>query len=180
MGLISRVFLVLFFFLSMGFSQGIPVIAGGQIETGVGTMPQGKIGAGLVRVTPFLGAWIPGLGYGKVGLSYWESSRTDTSGVEQSWEERDLSIQLGASYGTPDRPYLIGSFTKAKQLSELGDSDWEEWGLGLGAFFHLGGASALVFEVENRWIGSHYDPVREEETAGTRIQMNIGFIVYFL
>jgi len=162
------------------YAQGaIPFIAGIQLETGSGSLPQGKMGTGLVRATPFIGAWLQGIGYAKLGMSYWNAKETDSLDVDQGITERDLSLQLATSLGGQGRPYLIASYVRAKQLSEAGDASWNEWGTGLGAFFELNGLSALMLEGEYRWIGKHYDPVRSVDYEGTRIQLNLGFVVYF-
>jgi hypothetical protein len=158
----------------------VPLIAGSQLEMGMGSLPQARTGAGIVRVTPFLGAWLNGIGYAKIGGSMWSSSLSDSNGVNHGWEERDFTVQLGVTLGGPQKPYLIGSFTRCNELTDLGDATWREWGAGLGTFFTLGGYSAISLEVEHRWISSHYDPLRDLTINGTRIQMNLGFVVYFL
>jgi len=162
------------------FAQGsIPFIAGLQLESGSGMLPQGKVGSGLIRATPFLGAWLQGIGYAKLGFSYWNAKVTDSADVDVGLTERDLSLQLATSLGGAGRPYLIASYVRAKQLSESGDASWNEWGTGLGAFFQMNSLSALMLEGEYRWIGKHYDPVRQVDLKGTRIQLNLGFVVYF-
>lgn len=156
----------------------LPLIAGAQLEMGMGSLPGGKTGTGVVRISPYLGAWLQGLGYGKIGGAFYESSSTDSNGVEHGWEERDFTAQIGVTFGL-GRPYLIGSYTAAKQLSDLGDADWNEWGLGLGAVFPLGPMSAITMEAEHRWIEEHYEAVRDRMVEGTRLQLNLGFLVYF-
>ncbi len=160
-------------------AQNLPLIAGAQLETGVGSLPGGKTGAGIVRICPYIGAWLMGLGYVKIGGTYYESSSTDSNDVETGWKERDLMAQLGLSLGGPGRPYIIGSYTAASQLSDLGDADWNEWGLGLGSSFPLGPMCGLTMEAEYRWIEDHYEAVRDRQVSGTRIQLNLGFFVYF-
>lgn len=177
--MITRLLFLLCLCAGATWAQQIPLIAGAQLETGIGSLPGGKTGTGIVRITPYIGAWLQGLGYGKLGGTYFESSSTDSNGVEHGWEERDLSIQLGVTFGGPGRPYLIGSYTAANQLSDLGDADWAEWGLGLGAFFPIGGMSAITMEAEYRWVEEHYEAVRDRMVEGTRIQLNLGFLVYF-
>ena len=158
----------------------IPLIAGAQLESGMGSLPQARTGTGIVRVTPFVGAWLMGIGYAKIGGSVWSSTLSDSNGVNHGWQERDFTTQIGVSLGGPQKPYIIGSFTRCSELTDLGDATWREWGLGLGTFFTLSGYSAITLEVEHRWITSHYDPLRDLNIDGTRIQMNLGFVVYFL
>lgn len=175
----NLVSLLLFLFAGMLWAQpNFPLIVGAQLESGVGNMPGGKTGPGFIRITPYVGAWLQGLGYGKLGGTYFESSSTDSNDVEFGWTERDISVQVGLTYG-PGRPYLLGSYTAASQLSDFGDADWNEWGLGLGAVFPLGGMSALTMEAEYRWIERHFEAIRDRTVEGTRIQLNLGFLVYF-
>lgn len=169
----------LLFLVACAYAQPkIPLIAGAQLESGIGSLPGGKTGTGVVRILPYLGVWLPGMGYGKLGATYFESSSTDSNGVEYGWEERDYTIQLGVTFGGPQRPYLLGSYTSANQLSDIGDADWTEWGLGLGAIFPIGGMSAITMEAEYRWIEEHFEAVRNRNVEGTRIQLNLGFLVY--
>ena len=180
----TRVSWLLFIFFvsctSAVFAQGaIPFIAGAQVETGVGSLPDAKTGTGIVRVTPFLGVWLQGLGYAKLGGSVWKSSLKDSLGAEHGYNQRDIGVQLGASLGGLGRPYVIASYTYAKQLSDLGDASWKEMGLGLGTLFQISPLTAIVLEGEYRWVDNHYDPVHDLTIQGTRIQLNMGFLVYF-
>ena len=141
-------------------------------------MPDAQTGTGIVRVTPFIGAWLQGLGYAKLGGSAWNSSIVDSNGTNRGYS--DVSLQLGVSLGGPGRPYIIGSYTYVSQLSDIGDVSWKELGLGLGTFFQLSPLSAITLEAEYRWVDSHYDPLNDLTISGTRVQLNMGFLVYFI
>jgi len=154
----------------------MPFVLGGVLETGSGVLANGDHGIGLIRVTPMIGAWINGLGYLRLGYGFNNYVQDPDEGEKREIEQRDFSAQLGISLGFG--PYLQGSYTRTKNLSDAGDVAWNEYGLGLGSFFQLGIKSALVFEIEYRFISEHYDPFEKETISGTRLQMNIGFVVY--
>lgn len=147
------------------------------MEIGAGALPS-KVGIGLVRLTPFVGAWINGIGFVKTGLAYWQAKETDAQGQEHSQESRDLSIQIGSSFGGSGKPYVIASYTRGSLLSEQGDVAWSEWGTGVGTLFFLSPQSAIVAEGEYRLIEDHYNPIRDVRIDGSRFQIHIGFLGY--
>lgn len=159
-----------------GKTNKMPLIVGGVLEAGSGVLANGDHGTGLVRVTPLIGAWLNGLGYLRLGYGLYSYVQEPEDGEKREIDHRDFSAQLGISLGFG--PYLQGSYTRAKNLSDAGDVVWNEYGFGLGTFFTLGPKSALVFEIEYRFISEHYDPFENETVSGTRLQMNIGFVVY--
>lgn len=156
----------------------IPLIAGAQLEAGAGALPNGY-GVGLVRATPFVGAWIDGIGYVKAGFAYWDAALIDSAGVDHGVQQRDLSLQIGSNFGGDGRPYFLASFTRANTLSDVGDVSWFEYGSGIGGFFSITEMSAILVEAEYRWIEKHYDPIQEYDISGTRIQVHVGFVVFF-
>lgn len=174
----SVVFAIVLFCVSFAGAQNLPFVVGGVAETAYGTLDDGSDGAGLNRMTPFVGAWVRGIGYCRVGYGIYNYSRTDADGEKLSVRSRALNGTLGISLGSPERPYLIGSFTRAKILSNVGDVTWNEWGVGGGATFQLLPTAAIVTELEYRWILSHYNPVENERVRGTRLQFNLGFVIY--
>lgn len=168
-------------FSAKGFAQQIPLVVGGVAETGYGVLEDGSDGAGLSRMTPFVGVWIQGWGYLRIGygLNHYKRTPDDTMKEDKvSVNARDFTTQLGISLGGVGKPYIVGSFTRAKHLSDLGDVAWNEWGAGLGATFQLNAYAAIVTEMEYRWVRGHYDPVERIDVSGTRLQMNLGFVVY--
>lgn len=159
-------------------AQKLPFVVGGVAETGYGTLDDGSEGMGLNRMTPFVGAWIHGIGYLRAGYGLYNYSKKDADGERLSVRARALELSLGVSLGGPGKPYIVGSFSRAKRLSNVGDVTWYEWGAGLGATFGILPTAAIVTELENRWILSHYDPIEDLRVHGTRLQFNIGFVVY--
>ena len=175
----KRILCILVLLISASaYAQKLPLVVGGVAETGYGILNDGTDGAGLNRMTPFIGAWINGIGYCRLGYGMYNYSRTDADGEHLSVRSRAFSATLGASLGGPGKPYLIGSFTRSKQLANVGDVTWNEWGVGGGATFQIVSTAAIVTELEYRWIRSHYDPVKELRVSGTRLQFNVGFVVY--
>lgn len=154
----------------------MPLVIGGVLETGSGVLSSGEHGIGLIRVTPMVGVWISGIGYLRFGYGFYDYEKNPEEGETVEISHRDFSAQLGLSLGMG--PYIQGSYTRAKNLSDNGDVVWNEYGIGLGSFFQLGVKSALVLELEYRFISEHYDPFNEETISGSRLQMNIGFVVY--
>lgn len=168
----------LFVFASPSLAQKLPFVIGGVAETAYGTLDDGTDGAGLNRMTPFVGAWINGIGYCRIGYGFYNYFRTPSEGDRLSVRGRTLNGTLGVSLGGPGRPYLIGSFSRARKLSNIGDVTWNEWGIGGGTTFQILPTSAIVAELEYRWIRPHYDPVESERIKGTRLQFNLGFVIY--
>lgn len=160
------------------FAQKLPFVVGGVVESAYGIQDDGSDGAGINRMTPFVGVWLWDIGYFRAGYGFYNYSRTDAEKDRLSAQVRTLSLSLGVSLGGHGKPYLIGSFSRAKQLANVGDVTWCEWGAGLGATFQLLPTAAIVTEMEHRWILSHYNPVEDMRVHGTRFQFNVGFVVY--
>lgn len=173
-----RILFIVLFLSAFAEAQKLPLIVGGVAETAYGVLDDGSDGAGFNRMTPFVGAWVRGIGYFRVGYGLYNYSRTDALGEHLSVRSRALNGTLGVSLGSPGRPYLIGSFTRAKILSNVGDVTWNEWGVGGGATFQILPTAALVTELEYRWILSHYNPIENERVRGSRLQFNFGFVIY--
>ena len=159
-------------------AQALPLVAGATLETGSGLLAQGRQGNGMVRLTPFLGAWLQGLGYVRIGYSPWDYKQTDSTGLKTTVRQRDISVQAGVSLGGADRPYVALTYVRARSLGSTGDSEWNEWGAGLGHRFTLSPYAAIVTEAEYRVISEHYDRARDLDVSGSRLQLNLGFAVY--
>lgn len=166
--------------VSVTFAQNFPIILGAQLEAGSGTLPHGQSGTGLVRATPYVGAWLQGLGFVRLGASLWSSSLVDTNGVDHGWEERDIGLTLGVSLGGLGRPVLLGSYTQCQSFTESGDANWREWGMGVGTSFLLSPSASLNLEIEHRWVTEHYIPTLELYSQGRRMQIHLGFSVFLL
>jgi hypothetical protein len=159
-------------------AQALPLVVGGVVETGTGLLNQGRSGTGIVRITPFVGAWVQSIGYVRIGYGLWDYSDTDSTGSGTSIEQRDLSLQAGFALGGPERPYIALTYVRARTLSNLGDTEWNEWGAGIGNRFQISPFAAFITEVEYRVIAEHYDRLRELDVSGTRLQLNAGLAVY--
>lgn len=163
--------------VSLAWTSVLPLFVGVQMETGYGLLQGDHSGVGVVRLAPILGAYLPGIGYTKLGYSWWRSDIQDSTG-SSNVEQKDFSIQLASTLGSASSPYLLGSYTRADRLSPMGDVTWNEWGLGLGSLAMLSPNILLLTEFEYRWIGEHYDPMAEQTLDGTRIQVNLGLVFY--
>ncbi|GHV14237.1 hypothetical protein AGMMS49938_10030 [Fibrobacterales bacterium] len=160
-------------------AQNIPVILGGVLETGSGLLEGDNYGTGIVRITPFAGVWLNGLGFARLGFSVGSQENKDSlEAVSKEFRRFDFSAQLGVSMIGAERPYIAVSYIRSREFAPLGDSNWNEWGLGIGHRFTLSPYAAIVIEAEHRWIMEHYDPVLNENISGTRLQMNFGLVVY--
>jgi hypothetical protein len=160
-------------------AQSLPFVAGGVLETGTGMLGQDRQGAGIVRITPFVGAWLSGIGYLRLGFSPWSYETKDAEGNRTEWKQRDFTVQAGFALGGPERPYIAATYVRARTLSRQGDTEWTEWGAGIGHRFRLSPLAALVAEIEHRWIPEHYDRLQNLDVSGTRLQLNLGLAVYF-
>ena len=143
----KKIFLLVCFCIGMAFSQQsqLPFVIGGTLDLGTGVMNDNEASSGIVRITPFAGAWIQGLGYLRVGYGMFDFTSKADGGEKYSVKHRDLSVLLGISLGPG--PYLQGSYTRAKNLSAIGDVSWHEWGIGIGTTFPLSPMAALVTEL---------------------------------
>jgi hypothetical protein len=152
------------FFLgaSLGFGSG----------TGVGT----ERGLGLRQIEPMLGVWLPGIALARVGYGFFDFNEEADSGDKYEVEHSDFDIELGVHL--LGQLYLIGNYSRVKELSDLGDVAWNEWGAGFGSLLHLFGKGVLFAEVSYRWVLEHYDPFVAKKVSGSRLQFNIGFITY--
>jgi hypothetical protein len=74
--------------------------------------------------------------------------------------------------------YVVGNFSRAKELSDVGDVSWNEWGAGFGTIFSIFSKTMLFADVGYRWVLDHYDPFLNKNVSGSRLQMNLGFITY--
>lgn len=154
----------------------MPIIVGGVLETGSGLLPEKTSHLGLVRISPLVGLWLNGMGYFRLAYAYNETTYKPENAPKINTTYHDFTSQLGVALGYG--PYLQVSYTKSKQLSDVGDVTWSELGFGLGTYFQLGPKTALISEIEYRSIFSHYNPLLNEETSGSRIQFNFGFVIY--
>jgi hypothetical protein len=167
-----------FFAPICGYAQNLPAVLGAVLETGSGTLENNNYGTGIIRITPFAGLWINGLGFARIGISTSGQKETDSTGSLSEIKRLDFSVQVGFSPIGPESPYIAASFVRNKAYSPSNDAIWNEWGLGIGHRFSLSPLAAIVIEAEHRWIVEHYDRIRNIDVSGRRLQMNFGLVVY--
>jgi len=168
-----------FFAPICGYAQNLPTVLGAVLETGSGMLESNNYGTGILRITPFAGFWINGLGFARIGFSTGDQKQTDDStGFYSETKRLDFSAQIGFSAIGPERPYIAVSYVRNKAYSSSNDAVWNEWGLGIGHRFSLSPFAAIVIEAEHRWIPRHYDRLQNLDISGRRLQMNFGLVVY--
>jgi len=168
------------FFLSApicGYAQNLPIVLGAVLETGSGLLENNNYGTGIVRITPFAGIWINGLGFARIGASTGSEEQTDSTGSRNETKRFDFSAQIGFSAMGPERPYITASYVRSKIYSTNSDVAWNEWGIGIGHRFSLSPFAAIVIEAEHRWIPKHHNSSQDLDISGRRLQMNLGFVV---
>ena len=152
-----------------------PLVVGGALGFGSGTGVGSDRGIGLRQIEPFIGFWYPGLAFLRVGYGmygYEEESDDDDYQVDHSEIDFELGMHLLGEV------YLMGSYSRVKELSDMGDVAWNEWGAGFGSMFSIFSKTMLFAEVAYRWVLTHYDPFLDKKVHGGRIQLNLGFSAY--
>jgi len=173
---------ILFFFcLSVpicGYAQNLPIVLGAVLETGSGLLENDNYGTGIIRITPFAGLWLNGLGFARIGVSTGSEEQTDSTGSISETRRFDFSAQIGFSAIGPERPYIAASYVRNISYSSDNDALWNEWGLGIGHRFSLSPFAAIVIEAEHRWIPKYYDRLQDLDISSRRLQMNFGLVAY--
>ena len=164
------------FFSVLSVYAQLPVVLGAVLETGTGLLSGDDYGAGIVRITPFAGVWINGIGFVRLGASTDSHKRVSDYEEPEELKRMDISIQAGVTVLGPQYPYIALSYVKAGSYSNVGDSKWNEFGLGIGHRFSLSSFAAIVIEAEHRWIEEHYNKARYELVSGRRMQINFGLV----
>lgn len=123
-----------------------------------------------------IGLWYPGLGYFRVGYGLYDYDEGAEDGEDYEVEHSDFDIELAVNLLGDF--YVLGTYSRVKELSDLGDVAWNEWGLGFGSLLNLFSRTMLFAEVEYRWVLDHYDPFMDKNVNGSRLQFNLGFAVY--
>jgi hypothetical protein len=166
------------FMLKNVYAQHFPAVMGAVLETGSGLLESDNYGTGIVRITPFAGLWINGIGFARIGISTSSKKEINQDGSSNEAKRLDFSTQIGFSAIGPERPYIAASYVRNKAYSHELDLTWNEWGLGVGHRFTLSPFAAIVIEAEHRWITQHYNRSQKLDISGRRLQMNFGFVVY--
>lgn len=155
----------------------IPVVAGAHLEVGTG-QHGAENQAGLVRAMPWVAWWSAGLGWVRVGYGVTESKVTDSLAVTLREHTRHLSLQGGISLGGPERPYILVSMVRSRILADYGDIHWNEWGIGLGSMLPFNPWCGVLLEAEHRWVLEHENGITHSKHQGTRLQLNLGFLIF--
>lgn len=183
----KRIFALFFLCCAFAFAQdagggsmlgGIrtPLIVGGALGFGSGTGVGSERGVGLRQIEPMVGVWYPGLGVFRVGYGLFSYCEESDDEKDYDIDHSEWDFELGAHiFGNA---YVMGSYSRVKELSDLGDVAWNEWGASFGSLLYIFSKTLLFAEVGYRWVLSHYDPFLEKKVHGGRLQMNVGFAAY--
>lgn len=154
----------------------VPLFVGGSVGIGSGTGVGSERGVGIRNVEALAGYWYPHLGFGRIGYGFSAFEEEAEDDEKYSVEHSDFDVELGVhAYGDL---YLVGSYSRARDLSDLGDVAWNEWGVGVGSVVSIFSKTMLIAEIQYRWVLDHYDPFLDKNVNGTRLQFNFGFVVY--
>ena len=154
----------------------VPLFVGGALGFGSGTGVGKERGLGLRQIEPMIGFWYPGIGFLRAGYGFFDYTEKPDDGKNMDIEHSDFDIELGVHL--LGQLYLMGGYSRSKELSDLGDVAWNEWAAGAGSLLNLFGKAMLFAEITYRWVSEHYDPFLNESVEGTRLQFNIGFATY--
>ncbi|MCQ2124433.1 MAG: hypothetical protein MJZ25_09645 [Fibrobacter sp.] len=163
---------------SAGAAGGVqaPFFAGGILGFGSGTGVGSARGVGLQQIAPVIGYWYPRYAYLRLGYGFSNFEEADDDDNKYAVDHSDFSVDLAVhAYGDL---YIMGSYSRAKDLSDLGDVAWNEWGLGFGSVINVVSKTMFFAEMQYRWVMDHYDPFLDKNVNGTRLQFNLGFAVY--
>ncbi len=156
----------------------VPIFVGGALEFGSGTGvgAQNERGVGMRNIEAMVGYWYPRLGFIRGGYGFSAFNETDDNNDSYSVKHHDIDVELAVHvYGDL---YVKGDYSRARDLSDIGDVAWNEWGLGIGSIVNIISKTLLFAEVDYRWVLEHYDPFLDKRVKGTRLQFNFGFAVY--
>ncbi len=154
----------------------VPFFVGGILGFGAGTGVGTERGVGLRNIEPVVGYWYPRVGFGRIGYGFSNFEESDDKDHKYSVDHQDFDVELGVhAYGDL---YIVGAYSRAKDLSDLGDVAWNEWGLGFGSILNIFSKTMFFAEMQYRWVLDHYDPFVDKNVSGTRLQFNLGFAVY--
>jgi hypothetical protein len=153
-----------------------PLFLGSALGFGTGTGVGSERGVGLRQIEPMFGIWFPHVAFFRAGYGFFDFDGEGEDGSETEIEHYNLDVELGVHvFGDL---YVVGNFSRAKELSDVGDVSWNEWGAGFGTIFSIFSKTMLFADVGYRWVLDHYDPFLNKNVSGSRLQMNLGFITY--
>ncbi|MCR5379097.1 MAG: hypothetical protein K6E57_09125 [Fibrobacter sp.] len=150
-----------------------PFFLGGALGFGSGTGVGTERGLGLRQIEPMVGLWYPGLGFLRVGYGFFDFEEDSEKGEDYKVEHSDFDVEVGLHL--LGFFYVVGNYSRARDLSDMGDVSWNEWGVGFGSIINIFAKTMLFADVSYRWVLEHYDPFLDKDVSGSRIQLNLGF-----
>ena len=150
-----------------------PFFLGGALGFGSGTGVGTERGLGLRQIEPMIGLWYPGLGFLRVGYGFFDFEEDAEKGEDYKVEHSDFDVEVGLHL--LGLFYVVGNYSRARDLSDMGDVSWNEWGVGFGSIINIFAKTMLFADVSYRWGLEHYDPFLDKDVSGSRIQLNLGF-----
>lgn len=153
-----------------------PIFVGGALGFGSGTGVGSEKGLGLRQIEPMLGVWFPHVAFFRVGYGFFDCDEKTDDGDKVEVEHTNLDVELGVQL--LGDVYLVGNYSRLKDLSDEGDVAWNEWGVGVGSLLNIFSKTMLFAEVGYRRVLEHYDPFLNKKVSGSRIQLNLGFAAY--
>ena len=150
-----------------------PFFLGGALGFGSGTGVGTERGLGLRQIEPMIGLWYPGLGFLRVGYGFFDFEEDSEKGEDYKVEHSNFDVEVGLHL--LGLFYVVGNYSRARDLSDMGDVSWNEWGVGFGSIINIFAKTMLFADVSYRWVLEHYDPFLDKDVSGSRIQLNLGF-----
>lgn len=159
-------------------STGIntPLFLGGMLGFGSGTGVGTERGLGLREIEPLIGIWFPHTAFFRAGYGFYDFKGESEEGTNIDIEHSNLNVELGMHF--MGDVYIVGDFSRVKELSDEGDVSWNEWGVGIGTLVNIFSKTMLFAEIGYRWVSEHYDPFLNKTVSGSRLQLNVGFAAY--
>lgn len=153
-----------------------PLFVGAALGFGSGTGVGTERGLGLQQIEPMAGIWFPHVAFFRAGYGFYDFTGESDDGEKNEIEHVNLDVELGVH--VLGDIYVVGNFSRVKELSDLGDVAWNEWGVGVGSILSIFSKTMLFAEIGYRNVLDHYDPFLDKNVSGSRLQMNIGFVAY--
>lgn len=153
-----------------------PLFVGGALGFGSGTGVGTERGLGIQQIEPMAGIWFPHVAFFRAGYGFFDFTGENDDGDKTEIEHLNLDVELGVHlFGDI---YLVGNFSRIKELSDEGDVAWNEWGVGVGSVLNIFSRTMLFAEIGYRHVFEHFDPFLDKNISGSRLQMNFGFVAY--
>ncbi|MBR4916862.1 MAG: hypothetical protein IKZ45_07275 [Fibrobacter sp.] len=153
-----------------------PLFVGGALGFGSGTGVGTERGFGLQQIEPMAGIWFPQVAFFRAGYGFFDFTGENDDGEKTEIEHVNLDVELGVHL--LGDIYLVGNFSRIKELSDEGDVAWNEWGIGVGSVLNIFSKTMLFAEIGYRHVFDHFDPFLDKNISGSRLQMNFGFVAY--